>query len=93
MIKEIHIIHPSHTDFGYTDLPSTIREQQVRYLAEAVAIARRTKSVPTASKFRWTCEVLLPVADCLAQATPAERRGFDRAPGNVSAMVAEATNP
>ena len=30
MIKEIHIIHHTHTDFGYTDLPTTIREQQVR---------------------------------------------------------------
>lgn len=82
MIQEIQIIHHSHTDFGYTDLPTTIREQQVRYIAEAVAIARRTENFPTAAKFRWTCEVLLPVADFLAQATPAERRGFDRAFSN-----------
>ena len=82
MIQEIHIIHHSHTDFGYTDLPTTIREQQVRYIAEALAIARRTENFPTAAKFRWTCEVLLPVADFLAQATPAERRGFDRAFSN-----------
>jgi hypothetical protein len=34
MFQEIHIIHHFHTDFGYTDLPSTIREQQVRYLAD-----------------------------------------------------------
>jgi hypothetical protein len=82
MIKEIHIIHHSHTDFGYTDLPSTLQEQQVRYLSEAIAIARKTEKFPSESKFRWTCEVLLPVADFLAQATPAERRGFDRAFAN-----------
>jgi len=82
MIKEIHLIHHSHTDFGYTDLPSTLLEQQVRYIAEAVNIARKTESFPGESRFRWTCEVLLPVADFLAQATPAERRGFDRAFAN-----------
>jgi hypothetical protein len=37
---------------------------------------------PPESRFRWTCEVLLPVADFLAQATPAEMRGFDRAVAN-----------
>jgi len=37
MIEEVHIIHHSHTDFGYTDLPSTIREQQVRYISEAIS--------------------------------------------------------
>ena len=68
MIKEIHIIHHSHTDFGYTDLPSTLQEQQVRYITEAIAIARKTEKSPSESKFRWTCEVLLPVADFLAQA-------------------------
>ncbi len=82
MIEEIHIVHHSHTDFGYTDLPSTIKEQQVRYIAEAVEIARKTEKYPEASKFRWTCEVLLPVADFFAQATKAERRGFDRAFAN-----------
>ena len=82
MIKEIHIIHHSHTDFGYTDLPSTLQEQQVRYIAEAINIARKTEKFPSESKFRWTCEVLLPVADFLAQATAAERRGFDRAFAN-----------
>jgi hypothetical protein len=82
MIQEIHLIHHSHTDFGYTDLPSTLQEQQVRYIAEAVNIARKTASFPLESRFRWTCEVLMPVADFLAQATPAERRGFDRAFAN-----------
>ncbi len=79
LIKEIHIIHHSHTDFGYTDLPSTIREQQVRYIGEAIAIARKTEKFSDAARFRWTCEVLLPVADFLEQATPSEKRGFDRA--------------
>jgi len=79
VIKEIHIIHHSHTDFGYTDLPSTAREQQVRYIGQAVKIALKTETFPDLARFRWTCEVLLPVADFLEQATPAERRGFDRA--------------
>jgi hypothetical protein len=40
MIKKIHLIHHSQTDYGYTDLPSTIREQHVDFIAEAVEIAR-----------------------------------------------------
>lgn len=79
MIKEIHIIHHSHTDFGYTDLPSTTRKQHVGYIGEAVNIALKTGSFPGPARFRWTCEVLLPVADFLEQATPSEKRGFDRA--------------
>ncbi|MFZ4682014.1 MAG: hypothetical protein ACOYMS_05905 [Terrimicrobiaceae bacterium] len=63
-------------------MPTTIREQQVTYIADAVAIARRTERFPFDSRFRWTCEVLLPVADFLAQATPVERRGFNRAFAN-----------
>jgi|GEM_PF-3109267 len=51
MFEKIHIIHHSHTDLGYTDLPSTIREQQVRYIGEAVAIARNKENFPTASRF------------------------------------------
>lgn len=82
MIQEIYLIHHSHTDFGYTDLPSTLQEQQVRFFAEAVNIARKTENFPHASRFRWTCEVPLPVADFLAQATTAERRGSDRAFSN-----------
>lgn len=47
-----------------------------------MSIARKTERFHEASGFRWTCEVMLPVADFLAQATKAERSGFDRAFAN-----------
>lgn len=72
MIDAIHLIHHSHTDLGYTDLPSTCLDLHVGYIRAAMDACEATAGLPEAARFRWTCEVLAPVEELLAR-HPAER--------------------
>lgn len=49
-LREIFVVHHSHTDWGYTTHQSHIGELHCRYIDEAVALCRRHRA------FRWTCE-------------------------------------
>ena len=49
-LKKIYLIHHTHFDIGFTDLPQEVWQQQERHLDNAVAIAERDKD------FRWTIE-------------------------------------
>jgi hypothetical protein len=53
---KVHIIHFSHTDTGYTDLPSRIARNHGRFLKEVIEFCERTNQYPDDSKFRWTIE-------------------------------------
>jgi len=53
---EVHIIHFSHTDTGYTDLPSRIARNHGRFLKDVINFCERTNQHPNDSKFRWTIE-------------------------------------
>lgn len=69
-IRHIDIIHHSHTDVGYTDLPSVTRELQVRFLDAAIEACLLNP------RFRWTCEVTMTIADFWRQAPEARRAQF-----------------
>lgn len=69
-IRYVDIIHHSHTDVGYTDLPSVTRDMQVRYLDAAL------DAVKANPRFRWTCEAILTVDDWWRASTPARRAEF-----------------
>ncbi len=66
MITEIHLIHHTHHDLGYTDAPATASRLHCEALAAALALAGQDGS-DDASLFRWTCEVFEPVEQLLAQ--------------------------
>ncbi len=72
-VRHVDIYHHSHTDIGYTDLPSVTRDMQVRFLDAALDACLASKS------FRWTCEVTLTVDDWWRQATDRRRRALTRA--------------
>ncbi len=69
-IRHIDLIHHSHTDVGYTDLPTVTRELQVRFLDSAIEACLLNP------RFRWTCEVTMTIADFWRQAPPARRAQF-----------------
>ncbi len=52
----IHILHFSHTDTGYTDLPSRVARNHGRFLQQILEYCRQTDDYPEESKFRWTSE-------------------------------------
>ncbi|MBN9663920.1 MAG: hypothetical protein J0H49_37315, partial [Acidobacteria bacterium] len=66
-IRHIDIIHHSHTDVGYTDMPSVCRDLQVRFLDAALETCMRNPH------FHWTCEATLTVDDWWKGAAPARR--------------------
>ena len=50
MLKEIFLIHHTHYDIGFTDLPDEVEKQQLTYLDEAVELAENDPD------YRWTIE-------------------------------------
>lgn len=75
-LREIHLIHHTHTDFGYTDLPKTTFRLHSEYIRKAIALVERFRNYPEEAQFRWTLEVLLPVGHFLRTATATERKAF-----------------
>lgn len=52
----VHIIHFSHTDTGYTDLPSRIIRNHGRFLKKVLDYCRVTDAYPHDARFRWNIE-------------------------------------
>ncbi|MBR7121637.1 MAG: hypothetical protein IKC94_05300 [Lentisphaeria bacterium] len=50
MLKKIFLIHHTHYDIGFTDLPDEVEKQQLTYLDEAVELAENDQD------YRWTIE-------------------------------------
>jgi hypothetical protein len=75
-IEEIHLVHQSHTDLGFTDLGSTALALHVGYIRQALDFADATADYPIDARFRWTCESALVVERFLREATAAEKARF-----------------
>ena len=57
MIKEILLLHHTHTDIGYTSPQPVIFELHKRYIEQAIELAERNASNDSNCQFKWTCEV------------------------------------
>jgi hypothetical protein len=97
-IEEIHIINLSHTDFGYTDLPSSTWDYHVNNIRLAMKYIDETKSYPHESRFKWTMESLWILERFWAGASQEEKDRFDKCvneglidvtamPGSLSCLV------
>lgn len=75
-IRQLNLVHFSHTDYGFTDHPAVCREMQRRYLDIALDLALGTRDLPEAARFRWTAETTLAVNDWWQAATPERRTQF-----------------
>jgi len=69
-VTQIDIVHHTHTDIGYTDLPSVVRDKQIRYLNSAIGLCRLQPS------FRWTVESLVGLQDWWQASDAAHRKEF-----------------
>jgi hypothetical protein len=79
VVKEIDIVHFSHTDVGFTDSPSVCRELYRRYLDIAVDTILDSVDGPADKRFFWTAEATMPVNDWWQTATPSRREQFLKA--------------
>jgi len=75
-ISEIHIIHHTHVDLGYTDLPSTALDFLGSYVRDAIRIAKKTATFPEEARLHWTCEVAWQAESFLRTATSREKFAF-----------------
>ncbi len=78
-VKQLDLIHFSHTDYGFTDHPAVCRDLQRRYLDLALDTAQATRRLPDDARFRWTAETTVAVNDWWQAATPTRRREFLKA--------------
>src|SRR5512141_3482326 len=73
-VKQIDLIHFSHTDYGFTDHPAVCRDLQRRYLDLALDAAMNTRRLPNEARFHWTAETTVAVEDWWQASSPARRR-------------------
>ncbi len=73
-IKTIHLLHHTHVDYGFTDLPGTMSRLQREYTAQALDLIDANRQREDAARFRWTIEVTDVVHEFLAQASESQRK-------------------
>lgn len=76
---EVHLVHHSHTDIGYSDLQQHVAATQNNNIREAIALIEKTKDYPDAAKFRWNIESLWAVQNFLDSASEQEVSVFGKA--------------
>jgi hypothetical protein len=53
---EVHLVHSSHHDLGYTDLPSNIWREQALAIDDAIRFCKETQDYPDEARFRYLIE-------------------------------------
>lgn len=71
-IKDILLLHHSHTDIGYTNYQDTVFALQRDHIRRAMMLAERYAENAPGEQFKWTCETTIIVEDFLKQASEAE---------------------
>ena len=76
-IRDIYIVHHSHTDIGYTDLQEQVIYNQVQNIRNVTALLKKAVSEGGPEKdFKWNCETLFCVEKFLERAGDTERADF-----------------
>jgi alpha-mannosidase len=73
---EIFLVQHTHTDIGYTAVQPEILRDHLRFIDEAVRMARETDGFPEEARFKWTCEVTLGVEEYLRNRPPEAVKAF-----------------
>lgn len=79
MIRDIYLVHHSHTDIGYTHPQPVVMELHRRFIDSALEHIEHTRDWPEDSRFRWTCEVAGITLDWWNHASERDKARFLRA--------------
>lgn len=76
-IKEVYIVHHSHTDVGYTDIQEQIIYNQVNNIHNVISIIKNGYENDTPEKdFKWNCETYYCVEQFLKTASEQVKTDF-----------------
>ncbi len=73
---QIHLIHHSHVDIGYTDQQSEVIEKQIDNIKSALKLIENNSFLQENSKFKWNEEIAWTTQKFLEQASEEEREKF-----------------
>ncbi|MBL7982311.1 MAG: hypothetical protein JNL52_10945 [Flavobacteriales bacterium] len=74
--RDIHLIHHSHTDIGYSHLQAEVEVIQNNNIWKALELIDRTKDYPEGSRFVWNVESLWAVENFLGIASERDKQRF-----------------
>ncbi len=74
MLRELLVLHHTHTDIGYTHPQPVIWELHDRHLDEALDLCEATADWPEPCRLKWTCEVTCTLLHWLDRAPAAQVR-------------------
>lgn len=74
--RELHFIHHSHTDIGYSHLQPDVLKIHIKNIEDAMQLIEQTKTLPEEARFKWNIESLWAVENYLQQASPAQQAAF-----------------
>lgn len=80
--RELHLLHHSHTDIGYSNLQPEVLKIHNKNIDDALYMIEKTKSYPEEAKFKWNIESIWAVENYLKEATPAKKEKFAAAVKN-----------
>ena len=74
--RDIHLVHHSHTDIGYSHLQAEVERIQNNNIWKALELIDRTKDYPEDSRFVWNVESLWAVENFLGIASETDKQRF-----------------
>lgn len=74
--RDIHLVHHSHTDIGYSHLQAEVETIQTDNIRRALELIRRTEDYPEDSRFVWNVESLWAVENFWATASKYQKDIF-----------------
>jgi len=73
---EMHLVHQTHLDIGYTHPQEEVLKTQVEHIKNALKYINDTKDYPEEAKFKWHPEGMWAVEEFLRTATEQEKNDF-----------------
>ncbi len=74
--RDIHLVHHSHTDIGYSHLQAEVETIQNNNIYKALELIDRTRDYPEDSRFVWNVESLWAVENFLGIASEQDKQRF-----------------
>ena len=76
---EVHLIHQTHLDIGFTHTQEEVLEMQIKYLYEALDLIEKTKDYPEGARFKWHAEGMWAVDEFMRRATEERKQQYIKA--------------